>query len=207
MFCAALRHVTVASARDDVLRALFFSLSEHPPDYTVLLLAIMFFDTLPVYVVTLLSSLFLSATFVHGQPTSPSPLAADFASSLRLIKYRPLTSVDLTDERADASSDESDEAYANLLSRRLFRLADGRASLTATRRSVPPAAFALAQSASEPEQAGDYEQTQEPIRLSASLKKLVETNPIARAWLTLLLQKLMQEQPVPYIFKYGRRRK
>jgi len=47
----------------------------------------------------------------------------------------------------------------------------------------------------------------ESIRLSPSLKKLVETNPFARAWLSMLLQKLMQEQPAPYIFKYGRRRK
>ena len=47
----------------------------------------------------------------------------------------------------------------------------------------------------------------ESPRLSASLRNLVESNPIARAWLKLLLEKLMQEQPAPYIFKYGRRRK
>ena len=47
----------------------------------------------------------------------------------------------------------------------------------------------------------------ESTRLSPSLQALVETNPFARAWLTLLLQKVMEEQPVPYIFKYGRRRK
>jgi hypothetical protein len=50
-------------------------------------------------------------------------------------------------------------------------------------------------------------QLSESTRLSPSLKILVETNPFARAWLTVLLQKIMQEQPVPYIFKYGRRRK
>ncbi|CAF1305714.1 unnamed protein product [Rotaria sordida] len=50
-------------------------------------------------------------------------------------------------------------------------------------------------------------QLNEPIRVSSSLKNLVETNPFARAWLTMLLQKLMQEQTMPYIFKYGRRRK
>jgi hypothetical protein len=36
---------------------------------------------------------------------------------------------------------------------------------------------------------------------------LVETNPFARIWLTMLLEKLMKEKPAPYIFKYGRRRK
>jgi hypothetical protein len=50
-------------------------------------------------------------------------------------------------------------------------------------------------------------QLSEAGRLSPSLKVLVETNPFARAWLTMLLQKVMEEQPVPYIFKYGRRRK
>jgi hypothetical protein len=50
-------------------------------------------------------------------------------------------------------------------------------------------------------------QLSESTRLSPSLKILVETNPFARAWLTMLLQKVMEEQPVPYIFKYGRRRK
>ena len=47
----------------------------------------------------------------------------------------------------------------------------------------------------------------ESTRLTPSLQLLVETNPFARAWLTLLLQKVMEEQHVPYIFKYGRRRK
>jgi hypothetical protein len=52
-----------------------------------------------------------------------------------------------------------------------------------------------------------FSQLSESTRLSPSLKILVETNPFARAWLTMLLQKVMEEQPVPYIFKYGRRRK
>lgn len=55
-------------------------------------------------------------------------------------------------------------------------------------------------------------QLSESTRLSPSLKLMVETNPVARAWLILLLQKAMKEQHVPeqhvpYIFKYGRRRK
>ena len=53
----------------------------------------------------------------------------------------------------------------------------------------------------------NFSQLSEAGRLSPSLKVLVETNPFARAWLTMLLQKVMEEQPVPYIFKYGRRRK
>ncbi|CAF0941614.1 unnamed protein product [Didymodactylos carnosus] len=42
-------------------------------------------------------------------------------------------------------------------------------------------------------------------RLSPSLKQMIETNPFARAWLALLLRKIVQEQPVPYIFKYGKK--
>jgi hypothetical protein len=53
----------------------------------------------------------------------------------------------------------------------------------------------------------NFSQLNDATRLSPSLKTLVETNPFARAWLTMLLQKVMEEQPVPYIFKYGRRRK
>ncbi|CAF1108918.1 unnamed protein product [Didymodactylos carnosus] len=42
-------------------------------------------------------------------------------------------------------------------------------------------------------------------RLSPSLKQMIDTNPFARAWLGLLLKKIVQEQPVPYIFKYGKK--
>lgn len=45
------------------------------------------------------------------------------------------------------------------------------------------------------------------VRLSPSLKQLVETNPIARIWLTMLLNKVLKDESTPYIFKYGRRRK
>jgi hypothetical protein len=72
------------------------------------------------------------------------------------------------------------------------------------------AAAALAD-ASQTNSVVNLSQLSESTRLSPSLKILVETNPFARAWLTVLLQKVMQEQPVPYnvpyIFKYGRRRK
>jgi len=53
----------------------------------------------------------------------------------------------------------------------------------------------------------NFSQLSESTRLSPSLKAMLETNPFARAWLTILLQKVMEDQPVPYIFKYGRRRK
>ena len=47
--------------------------------------------------------------------------------------------------------------------------------------------------------------------ISPSLQQSVESNPLMRAWLVILLQKLMEEPPKPephsYVFKYGRRRK
>jgi hypothetical protein len=75
-----------------------------------------------------------------------------------------------------------------------------------TQFNINSAVAALADS-SNADSVVNLNQLKEPIRLSPSLKTLVETNPFARAWLTMLLQKLMQEQPTPYIFKYGRRRK
>ena len=50
-------------------------------------------------------------------------------------------------------------------------------------------------------------QLSESIRLSPSLKILVERHPLMRTWLLILLQKVMEERPPPSIFKYGRRRK
>jgi hypothetical protein len=67
--------------------------------------------------------------------------------------------------------------------------------------AVAAAAFA------DPNSVINFGQSSDSARLSPSLTVLVETNPFARAWLSLLLQKVMEEQPVPYIFKYGRRRK
>jgi len=51
----------------------------------------------------------------------------------------------------------------------------------------------------------NLDQAAQGPRLSPSLKQMIEKNPFARAWLALLLQKIVQEQPVPYIFKYGRK--
>lgn len=79
------------------------------------------------------------------------------------------------------------------------------------KRSSPlPAQFNIHSTFTDPSQSNNVvnlNQLSEAGRLSPSLKTLVETNPFARAWLTMLLQKVMEEQPVPYIFKYGRRRK
>jgi hypothetical protein len=67
--------------------------------------------------------------------------------------------------------------------------------------AVAAAAFA------DPNSVINFGQSSDSARLSPSLTALVESNPVARVWLGLLLKKVMEEQPVPYIFKYGRRRK
>jgi hypothetical protein len=69
------------------------------------------------------------------------------------------------------------------------------------------AAVAALTGSSDPNSVVNLNELKESIRLSPSLKNLIEKNPFARVWLSMLLQKLMQEQPAPYIFKYGRRRK
>ncbi|CAF1321241.1 unnamed protein product [Adineta ricciae] len=179
----------------------------------------MFFDILAMFIVTLLSSLFLSTTSISALPSSASSLqlitnspSADFTSSLRLLKHRPVTSVDRSEVFVDESNeddDSSDEQLLNISPRKFFALESQhqeKRSPPSPRVHVNSAVATLAESSSI-DNAVDYDQFQEPIRLSSSLRKLVETNPLARAWLTMLLQKLMQEQPVPYIFKYGRRRK
>ena len=53
----------------------------------------------------------------------------------------------------------------------------------------------------------DYSQLAGSPVIAPSLQAFVDKNPIARVWLTILLQKVMADQSVPYIFKYGRRRK
>ncbi|CAF1323735.1 unnamed protein product [Adineta ricciae] len=179
----------------------------------------MFFDILAMFIVTLLSSLFLSSTSISALPSSASSLqlitnspSADFTSSLRLLKHRPVTSVDRSEVFIDESNeddDSSDEQLLNISPRKFFALESQyqqKRSPSSPRVHANSAVATLAESSSI-DNAVDYDQFQEPIRLSSSLRKLVETNPLARAWLTMLLQKLMQEQPVPYIFKYGRRRK
>jgi hypothetical protein len=236
----------------------------------------MLFDILAVFVVTLISSLFLCTTSVHGLPRSPSTLhyirnhqSADLSSSLRHFRHDPIPSVDYdlggdisemlmgesnellktNDHDDDLSSlssivsslDASDEPFdiylhpspsKPSLSRKLLlslqkqpqqkeeeeeeRQQEKRSkSSSISASSSIPTQFnlnsAVATAAfSDPSHANsvvNFSQLSESTRLSPSLKVLVETNPFARAWLTMLLQKVMEEQPVPYIFKYGRRRK
>jgi len=196
----------------------------------------MFFDILAVFVVSLISSLFLCTTSVHGLPSStahnyiPNSPSADLSSSLRLFNHRPVPSVD-NDSGGDISemligeSNENDDSLLSSIdvsnqrlkyylqpsssSKLLFRklLHQQKRSSASSQFNINSAVAALADSSNNANSVVNLSQLKEPIRLSSSLKTLVETNPFARAWLTMLLQKLMQEQHVPYIFKYGRRRK
>ena len=232
----------------------------------------MLLDTLAVFVVTLISSLFLCTTSVHGLPSSPSTHhsihnhpSADLSSSLRLLHQHPAPSVDYDlggDTSAmligdsnelsttnkhdddlsspssfasspDASSVPFDFYYhplpSKLLSRKLLlslqkhhqqkeeeqqQQKRSTSPLNSASSSLPTefnlnsavAAAAFADP-SHANSVANFGQSSEATRLSPSLTVLVETNPFARAWLSILLQKVMEEQPVPYIFKYGRRRK
>jgi len=228
----------------------------------------MLVDILAVFVVTLISSLFLCTTSVHGLPSSASSTlhyihshpSADLSSSLRLLRHRPVPSVDydlggdisemLVGESNELSTtndhdDDSSSSFASSLdasnmpfdfylhpspseslSRKLLLLQkqhqqkdeeeedeqqqkrSNSPSISASH-SLPPQ-FNINSAFADPSNANNvvnFSQLSESTRLSPSLKNLVETNPFARAWLTMLLQKVMEEQPVPYIFKYGRRRK
>jgi hypothetical protein len=233
----------------------------------------MLLDNLAVFVVTLISSLFLCTTSVHGLPKSSSTLhyirsypSADLSSSLRLLRHHPVPSVDydlggdisemligesnelptIDDHDDDLSSlsssfasslDASNEPFhfylhpspSESFSRKLLLSLEKRhqqkeeeeeqQQQQQQKRSNPPSNIAspslptqlnINSAFADPSQANsvvNFSQLSESTRLSPSLKILVETNPFARAWLTMLLQKVMEEQPVPYIFKYGRRRK
>jgi len=232
----------------------------------------MLFDILAIFVVTLISSLFLCTTSVHGFPKSPSTHhyihshpSPDLSSSLRLLRHHPVPSVDydlggdisemlisenndlstIDDHDHDSSSsfdssiDTSNEPFdfylhpsqTESLSRKLLLLIKNQHQQKEGEEQQPPQKRSTSSSISAPSSLPtqfnlnsavaaaafadpspahsvvNLNQLKEPIRLSSSLKNLVETNPFARAWLTMLLQKLMEEQSVPYIFKYGRRRK
>jgi len=237
----------------------------------------MLFDILAVFVVTLISSLFVCTTSVHGLPASPSTIHyirnypyADLSSSLRHLQHYPMPSVDhdlggdipemligesnellKTNDHDDHSSlsssivsslDESSEPFDIYLHRSPSKSSSRKLLLSLQKqhqqkeeeeeeeerqqqkRSMSPSISAssslptqfnlnsavAAAAFSDPSNANsvvNFSQLSESTRLSPSLKVLVETNPFARAWLTMLLQKVMEEQPVPYIFKYGRRRK
>jgi hypothetical protein len=193
----------------------------------------MFFDILAVFIVSLISSLFLCTTSVHGLPSSSTALhyihnspSADLSSSLRLLNHRPVPSVDNDsggdisemligesnedDDSALSSIDVSNEPskyYTEPSSKLLFRKLLNQHKRSSTPEFNLNSAVATFADSSNANSVVNLKQLKEPIRLSPSLKTLVETNPFARAWLSMLLQKLMQEQHVPYIFKYGRRRK
>ncbi len=210
---------------------------------TPLVCFIMLFDILALFVVSLISSLFLCSTSVHSLPSSPtthhlirrSP-SADLSSSLRLLNHHPVASVD-NDSGGDISemlfgenneednsllsptdlSNDPFEYYlqpssSKFLSRNLLLLPkqhqQKRSSLSSFKTQFNSNLPVLAPADSfAGNKVIDSNQLKEPIRLSPSLTSLVETNPFARIWLTMLLEKLMKEKPAPYIFKYGRRRK
>lgn len=240
----------------------------------------MLFDILTVFIVTLLSSLFLCTTSVHGLPTSSSIhqyIHSYPRMSLRHLHHHPVSSVDYDlggdiskmsigenneystienhdddDDIGDVNDDdtlsspsssffassldipnESLNSYVHALSskpllRKLLlslqqskynkqekRSDSALISASSSSSSSIPAQFNFnptiaAAAFADPSNADsvvNLSNLSESTRLSPSLKALVETNPFARAWLTMLLQKVMEEQPVPYIFKYGRRRK
>lgn len=202
----------------------------------------MLFDVLTVFVVSLISSLFLCNTCVDGFPSSPTQLhyihsspSSDSSSSLRLLKHRPVPHADNDlsgdnfemlignpnedDDSPLSSVDISNDPFEfyvepppKFLSRKLLLSQNQRQqkrlspSFSESQLKFPEVDMNLDE-LSQADNVVSVNQLDEPIRLSASLKKLVESNPFARAWLTMLLQKLMQEQKKPYIFKYGRRRK
>jgi hypothetical protein len=233
----------------------------------------MLFDILAVFVVTLISSLFLCTTSVHGLPASPSTLhyirshpSPDLSSSLRPLRHHPVPSVDydlggdisamlIGESNELSTADGHDDDLSSLsssfassldtsnqpfnfyfdpspsesLSRKLLlslqnhdqqkeqQQQQQKRSTSSSISASPslPTQFKLKSAVAtaaftDPSHANsvvNFSQLSESTRLSPSLKILVETNPFARAWLTMLLQKVMEEQPVPYIFKYGRRRK
>jgi len=221
----------------------------------------MLLDILAVLVVSLISSLLLCTTSLHGLPPPATPLryihnhpTAESFSSLRHLRHHHLPSVDDDvggddsemligesnessangddddDSSSSSSADAANEPYdlyfhtsSKSLSRKLlspqhhhqFDQRKRSSSPSVLTPSLSPTNFkynsAVATAAladeSKTNNAVNLSQLSESTRLSPSLKIMVETNPFARAWLALLLQKMMQEQPVPYIFKYGRRRK
>jgi len=215
----------------------------------------MLLDILAVLVVSLVSSLLLCTTSLHGLPPPPTHYihnrpSAESLSSFRHLSYPQLSSVDDDigdddsemligesnesptliqsstngdDDDSTSSADGSNEPLdlylptsSKSLSRKLLfsqhhqtdqhKRSSSPSSATNFNFNSAAAAAALAD-ASTTNNADNLSQLSDSTRLSPSLKIMVETNPFARAWLALLLQKMMQEQPVPYIFKYGRRRK
>lgn len=150
----------------------------------------------------------------HPIPSVDYDLGGDLSEML-IGESNELSSTDDETSSLTSSLDLSNEPWktsAHRLSRKFLLTLQKQEQQQ--KRSTPssslPAQFNLHSTFIDPSQSNNVvnlNQLSEAGRLSPSLKTLVETNPFARAWLTMLLQKVMEEQPVPYIFKYGRRRK
>lgn len=174
----------------------------------------MFFDILPVFVLLFFSCLFLCTTTVHGHPLSSS--AELFVHSRPQSRVDQPSNGDMPDMFIGENHDDDDSSYSSFhlsndpssnINWFLSKDERKRSPLHSPVHSRTDSSPAAAAATLKADSTSNFNQIDEPIRLSPSLKTLVETNPFARAWLTMLLQKLMQEQHVPYIFKYGRRRK
>ena len=167
--------------------------------------------------------------YIHNPPST------DLSSSLRLWKTLSVLSAN-KDSSVDANLkmlngdskknddlllsfiDVSDEPFQRYLEPSRLKYVLGKSSLLQQQNRQRRSSLLKTQSntdsimtalnhPSDTSDVANFNQLNEPIRLSSSLKKLVKTNPLARAWLTVLLKKITQEQTTPYIFKYGRRRK
>ena len=179
----------------------------------------MLFDLLAVFAVTLISSFVFSTTSVHGYPSSasnhlhyiPHSPAADLSSSLRLVP-----STEGGDGFAPMFDDDDTAESPTLRSRKLFLLFKQleqedkhrkRSSSTSTQSTKNAALAAALASSMHGGNRINLNHASDSIRLSPALKNLVKDNPILQTWLTMLLQKLLEDKSAPYIFKYGRRRK
>ena len=175
-------------------------------------LFIMLFDLLAVFAVTLISSFVFSTTSVHGYPSSnlhhiPHSPTADLSSSLRLVESD--TGGDgfasMFDDRAELPTLRSRKML--LLFEQLEQEDKHRKRSSSTSKQFHEYAAPAAASSMHGSKHSNRIQASDSIRISPSLKNLVEKNPVLQAWLTMLVQKLLEEKSPPYIFKYGRRRK
>jgi len=150
----------------------------------------MFFDILAVFVVSLISSLFICTTSVHGLPLSSaiqnSP-STDLSSSLRLLNHRPVPSVDhdsgddISEMLIGESSEDDSLSLSSidvsnqpsLSSQLLYRklLHQQKRSSMSSKFNIN-SAFAERADSSNTNNVVNLSQLKEPIRLSPSLKKI-----------------------------------
>jgi len=155
-------------------------------------------------------SIELSTTRHHdGDLSTPSYASSIDASNVPFDFYRhPMPSKLLTSKLLSSLLDKHHQQKKEEQQKRSSSpLNSASPSLPAEFNFNSAVAAATFADPSDPNNVINFGQSSDSARLSPSLTVLVETNPFARAWLSLLLQKVMEEQPVPYIFKYGRRRK